>query len=241
MSKFAEKFKKWANKSNLSDVDLIEKIRRITPDKILQVHARTDEAQWPTTWEAYLDWDLDIERRMKHMFTTSSSRKDPDAMQVDKVKNKGKGKGKVSTKGEVNATDKKTSVCKYCKKERKYGHRCEEYKKAMIKEGKWKEKEGGGGTKGSGPAMQRQKRYKTVVRRIEMQVTDDEEEEAESSRLAVARIREVVTDDEETDLEMLAHLEAKYPHLRSTSSEPDMLQANKPATSRLSSFWQGAL
>ncbi|KZT03636.1 uncharacterized protein LAESUDRAFT_618531, partial [Laetiporus sulphureus 93-53] len=60
MSKFAKNFKKWANKSNLSDVDLIEKIRRITPDKILQVHAGTDEVQWPTTWEAYLDWDLDI-------------------------------------------------------------------------------------------------------------------------------------------------------------------------------------
>ncbi|KZT00128.1 uncharacterized protein LAESUDRAFT_607606, partial [Laetiporus sulphureus 93-53] len=61
MSKFAEKFKKWANKSALSDVDLIEKICHITPDKILQVHAGMDEKQWPTTWEAYLDWDLDIE------------------------------------------------------------------------------------------------------------------------------------------------------------------------------------
>ena len=98
------------------------------------------------------------------------------------------------------------------------------------------------GNERSGPAMQRQKKYKTVVRRIEMQVTDDEEEEAESSRLTMARIREVVTDDEEeTDLEMLAHLKAKYSHLCSTSSEPDTLQTNKPATSGLSSFWQGAL
>ncbi|KZT00857.1 uncharacterized protein LAESUDRAFT_764249 [Laetiporus sulphureus 93-53] len=62
MSKFAEKFKKWANKSALPDVDLIEKIRCITPEKILQVHVGTDENQWPITWEAYLNWDLDIER-----------------------------------------------------------------------------------------------------------------------------------------------------------------------------------
>ncbi|KZS99484.1 uncharacterized protein LAESUDRAFT_765477 [Laetiporus sulphureus 93-53] len=156
------------------------------PDKILQVHAGMNEKQWPTTWEAYLDWDLDIERRMKRMFTTSS-RKDPNAMQVDEVKNTGKKKKKASTKGEVNATDKKVSVCKYCKKERKFGHRCEEYKKVMIKEEKWKERtDGGGGMRGSGPAVQRQKKYKTVVRCIEMQVTDDEEEEAESSRLTMA-------------------------------------------------------
>ncbi|KZT03800.1 uncharacterized protein LAESUDRAFT_610627, partial [Laetiporus sulphureus 93-53] len=60
MSKFAKKFKKWANKSKLSNMDLIKKICRIMPEKILQVHVETDEAQWPTTWEAYLDWDLDI-------------------------------------------------------------------------------------------------------------------------------------------------------------------------------------
>lgn len=97
MATFAESFRLHAVKSGYSDVELIRRIdqqRNHEMRLIMTTVSQVSPTQVATTWEAYLEWALDIEMKMreqgKHMGSTSSgsrpTTKDPNAMDIDTVR-----------------------------------------------------------------------------------------------------------------------------------------------------------
>jgi hypothetical protein len=95
MTKFAEDFQSLAQKSGYSDVELIRCIDNQRSNRIRNIMISTKmltPGQFPTNWQAYLDYVLGIKACVRDLLSTmrnqtqgSSSSKPADAMDVDAV------------------------------------------------------------------------------------------------------------------------------------------------------------
>ena len=97
MAKFAEDFRRFASKSGYSDTELIRRVdNQCSRDirGVMVTHWQISPATVPTRWENYLDWVLGIEMQFRdnlnntqtHAHTTTTTRKDPNAMDIDAMR-----------------------------------------------------------------------------------------------------------------------------------------------------------